>query len=127
MHYANSILNKLLNIRRIQHQIHISVGCACTNIFRTISSPLCSTPTGTNLNLMIYCFEHTKAYCYGKLRFIGAILLKKKPFTLIRAWYSSFNLCTQSSLSLGPAFVWRSGMLLSVLRVLSSTIVLQKK
>lgn len=42
--------------------------------------------------------------------------------TLIRAWYSSFNRCTQSSLSRGPAFVCNKGMPLSVFRVLASTI-----
>lgn len=44
--------------------------------------------------------------------------------TLIRAWYSSFSLCTQMSFSRGPARICSNGRLLSVFLVLSSTIVL---
>lgn len=42
--------------------------------------------------------------------------------TFISAWYSSFNLWTHKSLSLGPAFVLSRGILLKVFRVESSTI-----
>lgn len=42
--------------------------------------------------------------------------------TLIKAWYSSFNLVVHNSLSLGPAFVFSNGMLLRVFFVPSSTI-----
>lgn len=44
--------------------------------------------------------------------------------TSIRARYSSLSLCVHSSLSLGPAFVLRSGILLILFLVLSSTIFL---
>ena len=41
--------------------------------------------------------------------------------TFIKAWYSSFNRWTHSSPSLGPAFVFSSGIEASCFRVASST------
>lgn len=42
--------------------------------------------------------------------------------TWIKAWYSSFSLCTHKSLSRGPAFVLRTGIQVSDFFVTSSTI-----
>ena len=42
--------------------------------------------------------------------------------TVISDWYSSFNRCTQSSPSLGPAFVFKSGICARDFFVFESTI-----
>lgn len=116
-HFPNHLVPSLLDSNRNQSLSALLLFCTYCEKSKTTSNTKFNTKWKQN----------TSAACalrctYGRTNTQLILIKIYSGSTWIKAWYSSFSLCTHKSLSRGPAFVLRSGIELRVFFVTSSTI-----